>query len=510
MNILARLLLLPPYLELDAWQIESTTTHINLTIVSTQAIAECPICHQGTHRIHSHYERTVADLPWSEYGVSWQLQVRKFFCTNPDCPRRIFTERLPGVVAPWARKTTRLAQRLTAIGLALGGAAGMRLSDRLGLRISRQSLLRLVRLVSYPELTTPTVLGVDDWAYRKRSTYGSILVDLETHQPVDLLRDREAETLAKWLQDHPGVEVISRDRSRAYEKGARLGAPEAIQVADRFHLLQNLAQALEKVFSDHSQDLKAVAEAVNQAPVVDEKGSEAVRVLPPPSPDAALRLAQQRRARRLATYEQVCHLRQQGWSSTAIAQDLGISKTTVFRYLGRDQGYRGSYATVARYARRLRQTQGLELRQPVKGRSPPKVIESKKLPLTVSRATWLVLRRPENRDEEDEQLLERLMSQNPNLAEAIELSQDLADLVRNREPKQLDIWLMRAAQSHSGPLVRFASRLVEDYEAVKAGVTLEWSNGQVEGQINRLKMLKRQMYGRAKLDLLSQRFLLAV
>jgi transposase len=246
-------------------------------------------------------------------------------------------------------------------------------------------------------------------------------------------------------------------------------------------------------------------------------------------------------------------LRQQGWSGTAIAQDLGISKTTVFRYLGtaqfperkgrsdrgrslldpykgyflqrwnsgchegkrlfqelKGQGYRGSYATVARYARRLRQTQGLEPRQPVKGRSPPKVIESKKLPLTVSRATWLVLRRPENRDEEDEQLLERLMAQNPNLAEAIELSQDLADLVRNREPKQLDIWLMRAAQSQSGPLVRFASRLVEDYEAVKAGVTLEWSNGQVEGQINRLKMLKRQMYGRAKLDLLSQRFLLAV
>ena len=148
MNILARLLLLPPYLGLDAWQIESTTTHINLTIVSKGAIAEGPICHQGTHRIHSHYERTVADLPWSEYRVSWLLQVRKFFCTNPNCPRRIFTERLPGVVAPWVRKTPRLAQRLTAIGLALGGAAGMRLSDRLGLRISRQSLLRLVRLIS--------------------------------------------------------------------------------------------------------------------------------------------------------------------------------------------------------------------------------------------------------------------------------------------------------------------------------------------------------------------------
>ncbi len=493
MNILWSLLLLPPYLRLGAWQIDSTTTQINLTIASTKALADCPVCHEAAHRIHSHYERTLADLPWSEYGVSWQLQVRKFFCTNPNCQRRIFTERLPGVVAPWARKTIRLAERLSAIGLALGGAAGRRLSSRLGLRISRQSLLRLVGRVSLPVVKTPTVLGVDDWAYRKRKTYGTILVDLETHRPVALLPDGEAETLAKWLKAHPGVKVISRDRSRAYEKGARAGAPEAIQVADRFHLLQNLAEALEKVFGDHSQDLKAVEEAFSKASVPCGDGSEAVRVLPPPSPDAALLLAQQRRARRLAVYEQVWSLRHSGWSGKAIAQHLGIGKTTVFRYLGssqfperkgrndrgrslldpykdyflqrwnsgcheakrlfhelRAQGYAGSYATVARYAQRLRKAQGLEPRQQLKGRSPPKVIEDKKLPLTVSRATWLVLRRPENRDEEDEQLLAQLIAQHPQLAEAIELSQDFAQLVRNREPEQLDIWLTRAVGSHLG------------------------------------------------------------
>ncbi len=310
---------------------------------------------------------------------------------------------------------------------------------------------------------------------------------------------------------------------------------------------------MKKSERDHNQDLKAVEEAFSKALVSCGDGSEAVRALPPPSANAALVLAQQRRARRLAIYEEVCHLRRQGWSGKAIALSLGIGKTTVFRYLASSQfperkgrsdrgrslldpykdyflkrwnsgcheakrlfhelqalDYGGSYATVARYAQRLRQAQGLEPRRQLKGRSPPQVIESKKLPLTVSRATWLVLRRPENQDEEDEQLLALLVAQHPELAEAIALSQDFAELVRNREPEQLDIWLARAVRSHLGALVRFALRLGEDYEAVKAGVTLEWSNGPVEGQINRLKMLKRQMYGRASIELLSQRFLLAV
>ncbi len=165
---------------------------------------------------------------------------------------------------------------------------------------------------------------------------------------------------------------------------------------------------------------------------------------------------------------------------------------------------------MGRYVQRLRSSLGLPSRQQQCGRLPPQAIKPKKPPLTVRRATWLVLRRPENRDEEDEQLLARLIAQHPHLAEAIELSQEFAQLVRNRKPEQLDIWLARAVGSHPRALARFASRLGSDYEAVKAGVTLEWSNGQVEGQINRLKILKRQMYGRASIELLSQRFLLAV
>ncbi len=184
-------------LRLENWQIDFMATQIILNVISTQALAYCPLCHQVAHRIHSHYQRTLADLPWGEYEVLWQLQVRKFFCSNPDCQRQIFTERLADIVAPWARKTARMAQRQTSIGLALGGIAGARLSQTLGYTTSRHSLLRL--LVSFPKerVKTPTILGVDDWAYRKGRNYGTILVNLETHQPIALLSDRESETLTK-------------------------------------------------------------------------------------------------------------------------------------------------------------------------------------------------------------------------------------------------------------------------------------------------------------------------
>jgi transposase len=322
MQIAQTLLPNSPLLRLENWQIDYLAAQIILTVVSTQGLACCPLCHQVSDRIHSHYQRTLADLPWGEYHVLWELQVRKFFCHNPDCQRQIFTERLPDVVAPWARKTNRMAQRQTSIGLALGGIGGARLSQKLGYTTSRHTLLRL--LVNFPKerFKTPKVLGVDDWAYRKGRNYGTILVNLETHRPITLLPDRESETLTKWLKAHPGVQVISRDRSKAYEKGARLGAPQAIQVADRFHLLKNLGEALEQVFNDHSPELKTVEKSLSTSPVICQQGSLAVRIPLPASPPETRSRAQQRRSRRLAIYEQVIKLRREGWTAKAGAQAL--------------------------------------------------------------------------------------------------------------------------------------------------------------------------------------------
>lgn len=537
-------------LRLEACVLDDALSQITLAVRSTQASARWPVYTTPASRIHSHYERTLAELPWAAYRVRLQLRVRKWFGHHPCYRCRVFTERLPTVAAPWARRTLRLAHRLLALGVALGGRAGGRLGHAWDVAVSRHTLLRGLRRHPLPVLPTPLVLGVDDFALRKGQTYGTVRIDLERRQPVALLPDRTADTLAQGLREHPGVQVIARDRATAYADGARQGAPTATQVADRFHLVRNLAEALEQVFHQHRSVFQALHVPSAGLPLAGAAQSAVVKGPAPPTQTAALLRPSEevspRSTHRRKRYEQVCHLAQPGWTFQAIARQVGLHRKTVAQDVRADrypvrarppsgldpykpywldywnrgcrtgmrlyeeiqrQGYRGGRSTVLGYFTQLRKAQGLAPRtrtvQPA-----PLVTEPTVQGLTPRQATWLVLRQPEHLTAEEHTLLDRLRQAHPAGAQAIALAHGFAQLLRARQSGKLDPWLQQAATRALVVLRRLAKSFQRDYAAVKAGVTLPWSTGPVEGHINRLKMLKRHMFGRARLDLLSRRFVL--
>jgi transposase len=309
--------------DVEVKRILSTQTKMIVFAATSQTSAECPHCHTSSTRVHSYYQRKPQDMPISGKRVQVILQVRRFRCLNPLCGAQPFAERIPEVVASYQQRTTRLLAAFRQVAAEMSGELGARALKPLGMLVSPDTLLRLTKEQSNQPVTTPKALGVDDFAFQRGRSYGTILVDLKSHHPIDLLADRTAETLAQWLLAHPGVEWISRDRAGEYARGAAKGAAAARQVADRWHLLKNLREALERVLSRVHARLQERAVA-SPTPFPRQKRERSW------NEQVTSELSRQRRKTR---YEEVIELYRQGTPLLQIAQQLHLSRGTIYKYV---------------------------------------------------------------------------------------------------------------------------------------------------------------------------------
>ncbi len=519
-------------------QIQVTQTGLLISVSATHPTSCCPLCACASSSIKGHYRRSLRDVPGGGRQVQLALTVRKFYCRNPLCERKVFTERLPDFVEPWARVTMRHSEQITCIGLATCGKGGTRLAARLGMHTSRPTLLRRIMDLPDPPLGSILYLGIDDFSFRRGGHFGTILVNLENHRVVDLLPDRKADTAAAWMRKLPDLMVVSRDRGGEYASAAAQGAPQAIQCADRFHLLKNLREAVEGLLAHHlAAHCKRQTQATleQSAPVWQPK--RAAR----PAPQVE-RLQQARREERLALYEQVIALRKQGLSQQAIAQQVGIGHSTVSNWLATgtfperkpreqtshvdpylpylferwqagchnmaglfrelvEQGYQGSYESVRDNLLRLLPN----------GRKKAVDSSAKVSALPTSRqAAFLFVRRPEKLEGEEQEQFDKLRQIHPEVEQAYELVQQFAQMLRTRTGEHLDAWLARVQSSELPELQSFATSIEKDKDAVRAGLTWWINNGMVEGHVTKLKLIKRQGYGKADFPLLRKRVLHAL
>jgi transposase len=526
------LLLLPQELRLIA--IERQETGLLIQVHSTQRTCRCPLCGAESDAVHSRYHRRISDLPCAGQPIRLRLSVRKFFCHNPHCARKIFTERLPTFVEPWAQMTVRLKETLAALGLSTSGSLGTRLSARLGIVTSWMTILRRIMELPPAPAAAVIVLGIDDFSFKRGRTFGTILVDLSTHQVIDLLPERTTESAATWMQNHPEIQYVSRDRGNDYAQAVRKGAPQARAVADRFHLYQNLVEAIEPVVARCYKEIR------QDLPEPTEPKLPSVKEWRPARSKAHEQQFQSRLAANQARFASMMALQKFGIPQQEIARRLGVTVRTIQNWTkqgsypgdrGRrkrrslfdpyaayvlkrwkegckkgsvlyreikEKGYRGTDRQLYRFLQTLKQER-VEL--------PALSVLSR---LSVREALWLIARPFDELEPEERADLSELCQSSTPLATLHPLVQAFGQIVRKREGHRLDDWKQQVQVSNIAELQRFAKGLERDKEAVLAGLTEIYSNGMTEGFVNKLKLIKRQGYGRASFPLLRQRMLHAL
>lgn len=503
---------------LRAEQVELAGNTIRVHCRSAKTVAACPCCGTVSRHVHSSYRRRPADLPAHGRKVELILSVRRFRCRAMHCPTRIFAERFPpAVTRPHARRTSRLQGLVRHLGLALGGRPAQALAGRLLLPVSKDTFLRSVRDATEAVTGELRVIGIDDWAWRKGQRYGTLICDLERRRVIDLLPDREPGTVEAWLCAHPEIEIVTRDRNGGYSGAVSRALPRAVQVADRWHLLENASAAF---LAAVRRSMPAIRKAIG------------AKTLDPKLLTAAERLQYEGFQRRQQTNRMVCRMAGEGTPIKRIMRLTGLSRglvrqivrgerEDVFRirqssltpwlpqlereWAGgcrngaelwrrlRADGFKGSLRVVGEWATRQRRAE--QTVPSGAGKLPP----ARKIArlLTVGR---------DHLSKADAIQVARIEAALPALDTARELTDRFTDMVRNAREEALEKWLDDAEESLLGA---FSRGLRRDQAAVAAALREPWSNGQTEGQINRLKTLKRQMYGRANIELLRARLVAA-
>jgi len=524
--------------------------------------ADCPDCGVISRARHSSYFRHLKDLPMQGIAVKLRIRVGRWRCRNSNCERQIFCQRLASVTSKRSQETNRLLEVVQMIGYTLGGRPGERLIARLGMPVSDDTLLRRVkqRAKVRPVSGPIPVVGVDDWAWRKGSKYGTILIDLQRREVADLLPERSADSFTLWLQQHPEVNTISRDRQGLYAEGARRGAPQAEQVADRFHLVQNLIEAVEEELARQRPHL-----LMPETACLETKGSEvavpsviqlsdvAPTLVQMPGAQRREQVRQQRRQQQMDLFGRVKGLYAQGRRAFEIVKETGLSRKQVDKWLRWDElpersrmeprpgmaesmqelarhlwdegwhngkqlfakirqlGYMGSYAGIRRLTEPWREESRAARMTKAQNSSSESAIQVKasvvRRNVSPQTATALLSQpRPMLRARQRE-IVEHLKESCPGFATIRHLVLSFRSILWHGKTSSLKRWVKQADASGIDAMRRFARRLKHDWAAVQNAVELPWSNGPAEGHINRLKTLKRQMYGRARFELLRARLL---